>query len=147
MFLANSIKGPFTISSFPSHHHPQISAQAFASCPHCPPKFYPKDARSPSMCMNGHCASTLLPGTVPLPPIPAISYTPIVWNWDVEHADRRREVKADAALHDAQPFHIDRSVLRDIVREKTHCEVGRITFLSSGEPLFHLHHSAAPHYS
>lgn len=89
------------------------------------------------MALNGHGASpgptaTLLPGTAPLAPLPTTPYTPIEWNWDLEHADRKREAKADAALHDGQPFQVDRRVLKDIVREKTHCEVGRITFLSSG---------------
>ncbi|KAH0834948.1 hypothetical protein J3R83DRAFT_10642 [Lanmaoa asiatica] len=40
-------------------------------------------------------------------------------------------------MHDPQPFQVDRRVLKDILREKTHCEVGRITFLSSGK--FHYH--------
>ena len=86
---------------------------------------------------NGHGASSerLLPGTVPLAPLPTTSYTPIEWSWDIEREDRQREAKADAALHDAQPFHVDRRVLKDIVREKTHCEVGRIAFLSSGKYL------------
>ncbi|KII84602.1 hypothetical protein PLICRDRAFT_179412 [Plicaturopsis crispa FD-325 SS-3] len=54
------------------------------------------------------------------------------WDWDTEHADRKREAKADAALHGAQPFQVDRRLLKDVVREKMGCEVGRITFLSSG---------------
>ncbi|KAG9311592.1 hypothetical protein JVU11DRAFT_7801 [Chiua virens] len=77
-------------------------------------------------------AENILPGTVPLPPLPATSHTPIDWDWDIEHADRRREANADAVLHDPPPFQVDRRVLKDIVREKTHCEVGRIIFLSSG---------------
>ncbi|KAI5997322.1 hypothetical protein F5J12DRAFT_922317 [Pisolithus orientalis] len=50
------------------------------------------------------------------------------------HPHRQREADADsAAAHAAiQPFHIDRRVLRDIVREYAHAQVGRITFLSSG---------------
>lgn len=74
-----------------------------------------------------------LPGTVPLPPSPA-SHTPVRWSDDEELADRQREADADsAAAHAAiQPFHIDRRVLRDIVREYAHAQVGRITFLSSG---------------
>lgn len=88
-----------------------------------------------AMSPNGHAfTENILPGTVPLAPLPPTSYTPIEWDWDVEHADRRREARADAA-HDAQPFLVDRRVLKDIVREKTHCEVGRITFLSSGKLL------------
>ncbi|KAI6006732.1 hypothetical protein EDC04DRAFT_2582861 [Pisolithus marmoratus] len=73
------------------------------------------------------------PGTVPLPPPPA-SYIPVRWNHDEELADRRREADADsAAVHAAiQPLHVDRRVLRDIVREHVHAQVGRITFLSSG---------------
>ncbi|KAF8137085.1 hypothetical protein EV363DRAFT_1414549 [Boletus edulis] len=89
--------------------------------------------RGANMSLNGRGApADSLPGTVSLPPLPTTPCTPIEWDWDVEHEDRKREAKADAALHDEQPFHVDRRVLKDIVREKTRCEVGRITFLSSG---------------
>ncbi|KAK0203924.1 hypothetical protein DFS33DRAFT_844521 [Desarmillaria ectypa] len=54
------------------------------------------------------------------------------WNWDVEHADRRKEKQADAALHGALPFLVDRSVLKDVVREKFATNPARITFLSAG---------------
>lgn len=57
------------------------------------------------------------------------------WSWEAEHADREREAKADAALHGAPPFQVDRKVLKDVVREKTGVEVGRIKFLSSGRCL------------
>jgi hypothetical protein len=125
------------------------SVQALAPHPHRPPhpNFHGElptwrdrhvaQLRGAGMPSNGHVVSrgpaeSFLPGTAPLAPLPATPYTPIEWNWDVEHADRRREAKTDASLHDAQPFQVDRRVLKDIVREKTHCEVGRITFLSSG---------------
>jgi hypothetical protein len=55
----------------------------------------------------------------------------IEWDWDLENADRKREAKADSAVHGAPPFHVDRNVLRDVIREKV-CRVGRIEFLSSG---------------
>lgn len=58
---------------------------------------------------------------------------PLQWNWEVEHADRKKERKADAALHGATPFEVDRKVLKDIVREKMGVDVGLITFLSAGE--------------
>ncbi|KAG6332731.1 hypothetical protein ID866_6356 [Astraeus odoratus] len=74
-----------------------------------------------------------LPGTVSLPPPPQ-NHTPIEWDWDVEHMDRKRESKADSVLHGAQSFHVDRRVLKDVIRQNTHAEVGRITFLSSGTP-------------
>ena len=61
---------------------------------------------------------------------------PIEWSWEVEHEDRRRENKADAAVHGAQPFLVDRRLLKDVVREKLECEVGRIQFLSSGARAF-----------
>ena len=62
---------------------------------------------------------------------------PLQWNWEIEHADRKKERKADAALHGATPFEVDRRVLKDIVREKMGVDVGLITFLSAGElPLF-----------
>ncbi|KAI6138447.1 hypothetical protein EDD17DRAFT_1500836 [Pisolithus thermaeus] len=74
-----------------------------------------------------------LPGTVPLPSPPA-SYAPVRWSDAEELVDRQREADADsAAVHTPiQPFHVDRRVLRDIVREYAHAQIGRITFLSSG---------------
>ncbi|KAF8799492.1 hypothetical protein BYT27DRAFT_7120349 [Phlegmacium glaucopus] len=54
------------------------------------------------------------------------------WDWEIEHADRKKERKADAALHGATPFEVDRRVLKDVVREKMGVDVGRITFLSAG---------------
>ncbi|KAJ3785820.1 hypothetical protein GGU10DRAFT_353795 [Lentinula aff. detonsa] len=54
------------------------------------------------------------------------------WDWEIEHADRKAEAKADAALHGALPFEVDRKVLRDVVREKMGAEVVRIKFLSAG---------------
>jgi hypothetical protein len=77
--------------------------------------------------------------------LPTINHTPDVpkpaslkpgqrveWDWDVEHADRAREREADAAIHHAQPFEVDRRVLRDIVQEKMGEDVGRICFMGSG---------------
>ena len=61
------------------------------------------------------------------------------WDWDVEHEDRKREAKADAAVHPQHPFDVDRKVLRDVVKERMDIEVGRIKFLSSGEAQ-HLSH-------
>lgn len=60
---------------------------------------------------------------------------PLVWDWDVEHEDRKRERKADATLRGAAPFEVDRRVLKDVVREKMGLEVGRIRFLSAGMSL------------
>jgi hypothetical protein len=57
----------------------------------------------------------------------------IEWDWDIEHEDRRKEAQADAKMHGAQPFEVDRKILKDVVREKMGAEVGKITFLSSGE--------------
>ncbi|PPR03721.1 hypothetical protein CVT24_007369 [Panaeolus cyanescens] len=57
---------------------------------------------------------------------------PLEWDWTIEHADRKKERKADAALHGATPFEVDRKVLKDVVREKMGVEVGRIAFLSAG---------------
>lgn len=58
---------------------------------------------------------------------------PLAWDWDVEHEDRQRERKADAAMRDTTPFEVDRRLLKDVVREKMGIEVGRIKFLSAGE--------------
>lgn len=54
------------------------------------------------------------------------------WDWEIEHADRQRERKADAALYGALPFEVDRKLLKDVVREKSCVDVARIKFLSSG---------------
>jgi hypothetical protein len=56
----------------------------------------------------------------------------IEWDWELEHADRKREAKADSAVHGAQPFLVDRNLLRDVIKEKLDCRVCRIMFLSSG---------------
>lgn len=63
--------------------------------------------------------------------------SPLIWNWEVEHEDRKKERKADAALHGATPFEVDRKLLKDVVREKMGVEVGRIKFLSAGQSGFH----------
>jgi len=56
----------------------------------------------------------------------------IEWDWALEHADRKRETKADSAVHGAPIFYVDRNILRDVIKEKMECRVGRIAFLSSG---------------
>jgi hypothetical protein len=56
----------------------------------------------------------------------------IEWDWGLEHVDRKREAKADSAVHGAPSFQVDRNILRDVVKERLECRVGRITFLSSG---------------
>jgi len=61
---------------------------------------------------------------------------PLVWDWTIEHEDRKRERKADAAFHHSTPFEVDRKILKDVVREKMGVEAGRIQFLSAGEPEF-----------
>src|SRR6266404_3357534 len=76
---------------------------------------YPPSLSSPNMALNG----------IPKPPV-------VDWDWDLEKADRMREAKADTAVHGAQPFHVDRNLLRDVVKEKLGYRVGRITFLNSG---------------
>lgn len=60
---------------------------------------------------------------------------PLKWSWQAEHEDRKREAKADAAVHGAAPFQVDRKLLKDIVREKMDAEVVRIKFLGAGESL------------
>lgn len=67
---------------------------------------------------------------IPLAPPPQPK---LEWDWDIEHEDRRKEAKADAAMHGAAPFLVDRRVLKDVVTEKVGVDVGRISFLSSGE--------------
>jgi hypothetical protein len=58
---------------------------------------------------------------------------PLIWDWPAEHEDRKAEKKADAALHGAPLFEVDRKLLKDVVREKMGVEVGRIRFLNAGE--------------
>ncbi|KAJ6608255.1 hypothetical protein B0H10DRAFT_1955510 [Mycena sp. CBHHK59/15] len=57
---------------------------------------------------------------------------PLEWDWDIEHADRKREAEADAALHGATPFEVDRRILKDVVLEHMRTPVARIVFLSAG---------------
>ena len=57
---------------------------------------------------------------------------PLVWSWEIEHGDRKKEARADAAVHGAAPFQGDRKLLKDIVKEKMGTDVARITFLGAG---------------
>ncbi|KAJ7624922.1 hypothetical protein FB45DRAFT_924537 [Roridomyces roridus] len=57
---------------------------------------------------------------------------PLEWDWDIEHADRKLEREADAALHGATPFEVDRRILKDVVLEHMKTPVARIMFLSAG---------------
>ncbi|KAF9555649.1 hypothetical protein CPC08DRAFT_711882 [Agrocybe pediades] len=66
------------------------------------------------------------------PPRATAQRPPLVWDWTIEHEDRKKERKADAALHGATPFEVDRKILKDVVREKMGVEAGRIQFLSAG---------------
>ncbi|KAJ3863324.1 hypothetical protein EV359DRAFT_43376 [Lentinula novae-zelandiae] len=66
------------------------------------------------------------------PPLEENEGEVLEWDWDIEHADRKAEAKADAALHGALPFEVDRKVLKDVVRENMGSEVVRIKFLSAG---------------
>ena len=54
------------------------------------------------------------------------------WDWDIEHEDRKAEAKADAAIHGATPFQVDRKLLKDIVHERMGAAVARIKFLGAG---------------
>ena len=56
----------------------------------------------------------------------------LVWDWALEHEDRKKEAKADASVHGAPPFQVDRKLLKDIVREKMGIDVARITYLGAG---------------
>jgi len=85
-----------------------------------------QDARN--FCLNVDQQHSQPTPTSTLPP-------PLQWDWATEHADRKRESKADAALHGASPFEVDRRVLKDVVREKMGVDVGRVTFLSAGMSL------------
>ena len=70
-------------------------------------------------------------GMIP-PQAQAVASEPLVWDWALEHADRKKEAKADAAVHGSPPFQVDRKLLKDIVHEKMSAEVVRITFLGAG---------------
>ncbi|EIW55627.1 uncharacterized protein TRAVEDRAFT_129507 [Trametes versicolor FP-101664 SS1] len=66
-------------------------------------------------------------------PPPAPAQKPhLVWDWDIEHADRQAERKADAAVHGAIPFEVDRKLLKDIVKERMGADVARIKYLGAG---------------
>jgi len=54
------------------------------------------------------------------------------WDWDLEHQDRAREAKDDSAVHNAQPFLVDRKLLKDVVKDQFQIDVARIAFLTSG---------------
>ncbi|KDQ60403.1 hypothetical protein JAAARDRAFT_32800 [Jaapia argillacea MUCL 33604] len=55
------------------------------------------------------------------------------WDWDFEHADRKKEAQSDASsAHLMAPFQVDRKVLKDVVKERMGVEAGRIQFLSAG---------------
>lgn len=56
----------------------------------------------------------------------------LVWDWDAEREDRQKEIKVDRATHGAQPFEVDRKVLKDVVHEKMGAAVARINFLGAG---------------
>ncbi|OCH93356.1 hypothetical protein OBBRIDRAFT_790383 [Obba rivulosa] len=60
------------------------------------------------------------------------SKPPLQWDWDLEHEDRKKEAKADAAVHNAQPFQVDRKLLKDIVQTTMSADVARIQFLGAG---------------
>lgn len=79
-------------------------------------------------------SSNIADGNAPQPSkaSPNSTCTKLEWDWDIEHADRKREAAADIALHGSIPFQVDRRVLKDVVRERTGIDVGRITFLSAG---------------
>lgn len=90
------------------------------------------------MHQNGNSLLVMPSIDEPLTPNPP-RHPPLQWNWETEHADRKKERKADAALHGSTPFHVDRSILKDIVREKMGVDVGTIAFLSAGEyPVYHI---------
>ena len=80
----------------------------------------------------------------PLPITESNADVPLEWDWDVEHEDRGRERKADAALPHITPFQVDRSLLKDVVREKFAVPVVRIKFLSSGASISQSRHSSCP---
>ncbi len=58
--------------------------------------------------------------------------SPLEWDWDIEHEDRKAEAKADAAIHGATPFQVDRKLLKDIVHERMGAHVARIKYLGAG---------------
>nr|GAT51660.1 predicted protein [Mycena chlorophos] len=80
---------------------------------------YYETQKPPLMTAEAH---TGVPGSVP----------PLEWDWDIEHADRKREALADSAQHGSMPFEVDRRVLKDVVFEHMKTPVARIMFLSAG---------------
>ena len=110
--------------------------------------------RRPALCYGSRSrtynltVSTSASSPIPSPAIPSFLHPPpmsggaraqeqpplkkLEWDWDLEHQDRAKETKADRAVHNAQPFLVDRRVLKDVVKEKLRVDVARIVFLSSG---------------
>ena len=132
---------PYASSSLP--HPLSPSVPSFSTTPHtypCFPPVYPimlhdGSAISESLSLETPRPSYSQPSSLSAPsltltnlPKPSV----VEWDWDLEQADRKREVKADSAVHGAQPFLVDRNLLRDVIREKLGCRVCRITFLNSG---------------
>ncbi|KAJ7848666.1 hypothetical protein B0H14DRAFT_3453072 [Mycena olivaceomarginata] len=84
------------------------------------------------MAVNAKPAKMNVPCPIPPPQTKAHPPEPLEWDWDIEHADRARERQADAALHGATPFEVDRRVLKDVVLEHMKTPVARIVFMSAG---------------
>lgn len=65
----------------------------------------------------------------------------LAWSWPLEHEDRKKEAQADAAVHGAPPFQVDRKLLKDIVQEKMKRDVVRIRFLGAGKYAYSVCHA------
>jgi hypothetical protein len=140
---------PYESLSPPIIHPPLLSFHSTVT-PHTDPSNHP--SIRPIMIHDGSTIPESFSQETPRPPYSQPSSfkltthnmtkpSVVEWDWNLEHADRKREAKADSAVHGAQPgpFLVDRNLLRDVIREKLGCRVGRITFLNSGAsswPLF-----------
>lgn len=111
-----------------------------------PAQVLPSSATREAIASKAQPTSKSLPDPSPPPTSPTQTKKKPVkkleWDWALEHADRTRELRLDAAGGVGDIFQIDRKALRDAVKEKMGGEVVRIRFISSGSsstPYIHPH--------
>lgn len=101
-----------------------------------PAQVLPSSATREAIASKAQPTSKSLPDPSPPPTSPTQTKKKPVkkleWDWALEHADRTRESRLDAAGGVGDIFQIDRKALRDAVKEKMGGEVVRIRFISSG---------------
>ncbi|CDO74845.1 hypothetical protein BN946_scf184280.g5 [Trametes cinnabarina] len=116
-----------------AHSHTTTSCRSSqAAALTASPRDHSPAARSRSQNVIHPATPDTQPAQSMQPPEPPADKPRLVWDWDIEHADRQAERKADTAVHGAIPFEVDRKLLKDIVQERMGAEVARIKFLGAG---------------